>query len=1033
MASSGLCRCCILIVLIPLLYLTAFFCVAVEVMALTGTSEPIVTAWGAQTNPRIDGTRVVYTDDRNAQTDIYMYDIATESERQICGNPYSQGTADICGDIIVWRDFRNGDHTLTTTDIYMFNLSTNAESPICTASGAQESAITDGRFVVWQDDRNSNDDVYGYDLQSETEFSVTTAAGTQTPVAIDNGILVYFDQNPVNRLCTYNLTSKVGSELIVTTLGNTDGDLDGEDYVCNGLGSAGLTIVNITTKSVTILSNDLIGSPRISGDLIVYDVYDYDTSNWDVHCYDRRDDSITPIATGTPAQRMPDVSGIHIIWKDTSEDENGDIYHYQVDVPELSVAPSLIDFGVVEEGYSGDVSFQVWNSGTGILTYDISEPSTWIVSVSPDCGDCTTEVDTIEVMVDATGLVRGMTYAANLSIDSSGGSGRIPVSITIGDPALSFSPGLLDFGAVSQGYVGSDTFEIWNSGTGKLDYSFAFDSDWISSVTPLTGNSSGETDFVSVTIDTSDLLPGTSADTIITITSNGGGGSVVVSVGIPIVPVLAYSPESLSFGNVTCGFSGSKTFEIWNSGTGTLCYTISTESSWITSVAPVEGNSSGEPDVITISIDTANLPSGSTYTNLTSISSNGGNGAVSVTVSVENSRPVAFIDEIDPNPAEQGQIVSFYGHGYDEDGIITSYRWRSGIDGVLSSSEDFQSPTLSIGSHTIYYMVMDDDGDWSEEVSQNLVVGQNNPPELTWVGTTGYIQDGVSPDSGDTRTSFCFRVKYKDVDNNPALSGYPVVHIVKGGIELSDGPFLMDYVSGSVSSGVIYEYSCVLSSAGSDYSYCFEAYDSVGESAVGDAIIEIEGPIVAQGLPLASPSAPLMFTAAAEPGQITLNWSSPDDDGGSPVLHFRIYRSTDSTHPVLMTTVGNDTFSHIDSSVASSRTYFYWVSALNSVGEGNMSAYASATTPAHDPTASIGNQELFVMEVAAAIVGGGALTAIAWFVSRRRRQGEQIEPNEPEEPSIWPDSSSIVEDEEGITADTNSSPQEHIPPPPDTE
>jgi hypothetical protein len=78
-----------------------------------------------------------------------------------------------------------------------------------------------------------------------------------------------------------------------------------------------------------------------------------------------------------------------------------------------------------------------------------------------------------------------------------------------------------------------------------------------------------------------------------------------------------------------------------------------------------------------------------------------------------NSLPIAVIDSISPSPAEKGTTVFFNGTSSDSDGTIVAYLWESSIDGELSTEEDFTTTNLSIGNHTITFMVQDDDGAWS--------------------------------------------------------------------------------------------------------------------------------------------------------------------------------------------------------------------------------------------------------------------------------------------------------------------------------
>jgi len=91
---------------------------------------------------------------------------------------------------------------------------------------------------------------------------------------------------------------------------------------------------------------------------------------------------------------------------------------------------------------------------------------------------------------------------------------------------------------------------------------------------------------------------------------------------------------------------------------------------------------------------------------------------------IDNAIPTAYIDSISPNPATRGQSISFSGHGADSDGSIKAYKWRSSINGTISSSASFSVSTLAVGTHTIYFSVQDDTGTWSIEVMTILTVNK---------------------------------------------------------------------------------------------------------------------------------------------------------------------------------------------------------------------------------------------------------------------------------------------------------------------
>ena len=130
------------------------------------------------------------------------------------------------------------------------------------------------------------------------------------------------------------------------------------------------------------------------------------------------------------------------------------------------------------------------------------------------------------------------------------------------------------------------------------------------------------------------------------------------------------------------GETGSTTFEIWNNGTGQLDYTLSENCDWVT-VSPESGSSSGEHDVITVSINTSGLSEG-LHTCSVSISSNSGSGTFTVTVTIISAPPLPpSVEIIKP-----------------EKNIL--YLWDHPIIRVMR--------TFIIGSITVEANASDDDG-----------------------------------------------------------------------------------------------------------------------------------------------------------------------------------------------------------------------------------------------------------------------------------------------------------------------------------
>jgi hypothetical protein len=101
----------------------------------------------------------------------------------------------------------------------------------------------------------------------------------------------------------------------------------------------------------------------------------------------------------------------------------------------------------------------------------------------------------------------------------------------------------------------------------------------------------------------------------------------------PAAPAISRSPASLSASCSEGSNAASQSFEVWNSGVGTLSYAIGTTASWV-SCTPARGTSTGESDPITVSYSTSGLAAGTYSATITIAAAGASNSPQTIPVTV---------------------------------------------------------------------------------------------------------------------------------------------------------------------------------------------------------------------------------------------------------------------------------------------------------------------------------------------------------------------------------------------------------------
>jgi hypothetical protein len=213
--------------------------------------------------------------------------------------------------------------------------------------------------------------------------------------------------------------------------------------------------------------------------------------------------------------------------------------------------------------------------------------------------------------------------------------------------AISRSPASLSTSCTQGSNASKQSFQVSNSGSGTLSYSISTGGKSWLSCDPTSGDSTGESDTIAVNYSTSGLAAGTYFATITIASAAASNSSQTIPVSLTVnapssppatstpssSPAISLSPASLSTSCTRGSNAAKQSFQVANSGGGTLSYSITDNANWL-SCTPTSGSGSG---TITVSYNTSKLSAG-TYSATITISAAGASNSsqtipVSLTVS----------------------------------------------------------------------------------------------------------------------------------------------------------------------------------------------------------------------------------------------------------------------------------------------------------------------------------------------------------------------------------------------------------------
>jgi TolB protein len=281
----------------------------------------------------MDGDYIVWSDNRNGNSDIYAYQISTQTEFAITTAAGTQRYPEISGDYVVWEDYRNGN-----ADIYAYRISTGKVFAITTADHNQRYPQIDGDYAVWQDERGSDADIYAYQFSAAAEFPVSMQAGVEEWVPQIKGDVIVW-----------------------------------QAYAGGFSDIYGYRISTSSVFPVSVAAGSSQYSPALSDNYVVWIDNRNSGSDDDIYAYNLTTGVESPVTTATGPQWAPRVSGNYAVWQDYRNGTDYDIYARDLaggDEFKVSSAPNQ----QINPEISGDtIAWQDFRNGNyDIYTYTIS-------------------------------------------------------------------------------------------------------------------------------------------------------------------------------------------------------------------------------------------------------------------------------------------------------------------------------------------------------------------------------------------------------------------------------------------------------------------------------------------------------------------------------------------------------------------------------------------------------------------------------------------------------------------------------------
>ena len=263
--------------------------------------------------PETDGKSIVWTSGF-IFTEVYHYDIATNTTTQLTDNDYMDYAPRVDGNYVVWRGKSEWDD-----DIFIWDVTTKTTTAITNNYFEDESLSINGDYVVWQGREGStygDYEIYLYQISTKTTTQVTNNTWADQYPQTSGDFIVwqsYVDRNFETFM--YQISTGITTRITQNSVMDRYQNTDGEYVVWYSLG-AGLSYYNISTGAITEITNDgAYYLPMLIDNGHIVWKSDVD-GNSEIYLHDVSSGTTTQLTNDTN-EGTPTIDGDLIVWNST--------------------------------------------------------------------------------------------------------------------------------------------------------------------------------------------------------------------------------------------------------------------------------------------------------------------------------------------------------------------------------------------------------------------------------------------------------------------------------------------------------------------------------------------------------------------------------------------------------------------------------------------------------------------------------------------------------------------------------------------